>query len=349
MRYVVLENKLYQKDLLRAIHQLPKWQSFQNTSVMISGATGMIGSCIVDILMLLNKTKKLNCTVITLGRNKEKAWARFEEYWNSKNFVFVQCDINRNVEYEGTIDFLIHAASNTHPRAYATDPIGTITANIIGTQNLLKLASKKNVINSAFLSSVEIYGENRGDIEEFDESYLGYIDCNTLRAGYPESKRAGEALCQAFIRQKGLKVVIPRLARSFGPTMLLSDTKALSQFLLNGVNGKNIILKSDGSQQYSYVYSVDAAVAILFCLINGKNGTAYNVAGFNTTLRSLAEEIADISGTKVTYELPDLVESVGFSKATKAILNTKRILKLGFIPHYGQREALEQTLNILKS
>jgi nucleoside-diphosphate-sugar epimerase len=51
-----------------------------------------------------------------------------------------------------------------------------------------------------------------------------------MRAGYPESKRCGEALCQAYIRQKGMDVVIPRFTRSYGPTMLDTDTKAISRF-----------------------------------------------------------------------------------------------------------------------
>ena len=120
-----------------------------------------------------------------------------------------------------------------------------------------------------------IYGENRGDTELFDESYCGYIDCNTLRAGYPESKRCGEALCQAYKKQKGVDVVVARLTRSFGPTLQLTDTKALTQFLKNGLNKENIVLKSAGTQYYSYTYAADAVTGLLTVLLQGESGAAY--------------------------------------------------------------------------
>ena len=156
--------------------------------------------------------------------------------------------------------------------AYASDPVGTVATNIIGTNNLLKFAAETGCERFVFLSSVEIYGENRGDTEYFTEDYLGYIDCNTLRAGYPESKRCGEALCQAYIRKENMDIVIPRLARSYGPTMLRSDTKAISQFIGNGVRKENIVLKSAGTQLYSYTYVSDAVSGVLYCLLRGECG-----------------------------------------------------------------------------
>lgn len=80
-----------------------------------------------------------------------------------------------------TVDYILHLASNTYPMPYSTDPIGTITTNIIGVQNLLDFVVEHNATRFAYASSNEIYGENRGDVEMFDEKYCGYIDCNTMR------------------------------------------------------------------------------------------------------------------------------------------------------------------------
>lgn len=347
------EHPTYLEDLVH-ITSYPSidWTSLHNRTLLISGATGMIGSCLVDAIMLKNQKKGLQCKVIALGRSADKARKRFATYWDNSRFQFVECDINEASTLSKDIlsDFVLHLASNTHPVAYATDPIGTITANIIGTKNMLDMAHLGHASRFLFASSNEIYGENCGDKELFDESYCGYIDCNTLRAGYPESKRCGEALCQAYKKQEGLDVVIARLTRSFGPTLLPNDTKALSQFLRNGLNHEDIVLKSEGNQYYSYTYVADAVTGLLTVLTQGENGEAYNVAdqACDIRLKDLAAAIARISGTKVVFDLPSETERLGFSKATKARLDGSKLHALGWSCHYTIEEGLRRTMTCLK-
>lgn len=250
----------------------------------------------------------------------------------------------------GSASSMPRARAGKQSVAYATDPIGTISTNIIVTQNMLDFAVQHNAIRCAFVSSNEIYGENRGDIEKFDESYCGYIDCNTMRAGYPESKRCGEALCQAYIRQRGLDIVIPRLTRSYGPTMLLTDTKALSQFLRNGLAGEDIVLKSAGTQYYSYTYVADAVSGLLTVLLKGTCGEAYNIAddASDIMLKDLAAIIAEYVGKKVVFEIPNATESAGYSKATKARLENAKLCKLGWAAKYSIQDGISRTIDILK-
>ncbi|MFV0255171.1 MAG: NAD-dependent epimerase/dehydratase family protein [Erysipelotrichaceae bacterium] len=347
----ILTNDIYLKNITKIAELSYDWPQLANKKLLITGATGMIGSCLIDVIMLKNQRDSLNCTILAIGRNKEKAIKRFPEYFGNKNFVFLKRNINNHIDIEDpTIDFIIHAASNTHPRAYANDPIGTITTNVIATNSLLELAVNKKCQRFVFLSSVEVYGENKGDIEEFSEDYCGYIDCNTLRAGYPESKRVGESLCQAFIRQKQLDIVVCRLSRVYGPTMLKSDSKALSQFILKALDNQDIVLKSEGNQFYSYTYVADAVSGILKILFSGRIGEAYNVANTqsNIKLKDLAELIANNVGRKVIFELPDAIEKAGFSTATKAILNPDKLINLGWKPLFSIQEGISDTINILK-
>ena len=343
----IFDNPLYLQDLNRvAALQLP-WEQLEGRSIMISGATGMIGSFLIDVLL----HKGLEMTVYALGRNPEKAKTRFERWWNDHRFRFVQCDINEGIDLDGAqVDYVFHAASNTHPVAYATDPIGTITTNIIGTDNLLRFAAEHGTRRMLFASSVEVYGENRGDTQKFAEDYCGYLNCNTLRAGYPESKRCGEALCQAYIKQRGLDVVIPRLARTYGPTMLMSDTKALSQFLKKGIAGEDIVLKSEGTQLFSYTYVADAVSGVLYCLFYGNSGEAYNIAdeASDIMLRDLAAVIAGVAGKQVVFDLPDETERAGYSTATVAVMHSDKIRALGWTAQYSIRSGLERTIQILK-
>jgi UDP-glucuronate decarboxylase len=347
----VYENHLYIEDVEYVADLALPWYKLKNRSIMISGATGLIGSMLIDVIMKKNNDG-LNCMIYALGRNKERMQKRFNYCFENSLFEFVEYDVNKNLYLDASlnIDYILHLASNTHPMQYSTDPIGTITTNIIGVQNLLDFAVEHNTTRFAFASSNEIYGENRGDVEKFDEKYCGYIDCNTMRAGYPESKRCGEALCQAYKAQKGLDIVIPRLTRSYGPTLLETDTKALSQFLHKGINGEDIVLKSVGTQYYSYLYVMDSVSGLLTVLLKGDNGEAYNISdnASDIMLKDLAAIVAGYSGKKVVFEIPDTIESAGYSKATKARLDSSKLKELGWTAKYDINMGIARTLDVLK-
>ena len=348
----IYENEMYMEDVRYAAGISLPWEKLEGKSIMVSGATGLVGSFLMDMLMYRNMNFHMGCTVYALGRNEERARERFAYCADEETFRFIPYDINLPLVREdiGKVDYILHMASNTHPVAYSTDPIGTITTNIIGTRNMLEFAAAHNAERCAFTSSNEIYGENRGDVEKFDESYCGYIDCNTMRAGYPESKRCGEALCQAYIKQKGMDIVIPRLTRSYGPTLLKTDTKALSQFIGRGVAGEDIVLKSAGTQYYSYLYMLDTVTGLLTVLLKGENGQAYNIAddASDIMLKDLAAVIAGYVGKKVVFEIPDAVESAGYSRATKARLESTKLASLGWKARYDIKAGIERTIDILK-
>lgn len=347
------ENELYLNDISHVADLPIPWEKLQNKSILISGATGLIGSFLVDVLMERNRKADMNCRIYVIGRSEKKAKDRFKYYWQDGLFGFIEHDINRPLERGdiGKIDFIVHLASNTHPMMYSVDPIGTISANIIGLQNILEFASEHNASRVAFASSNEIYGENRGDVELFHEQYCGYIDSNTMRAGYPESKRCGEALCQAYIHQRNMDIVIPRFTRSYGPTMLSDDTKAISQFICKAVAGEDIVLKSQGFQYYSYTYVADAVSGFLTILLCGERGEAYNIADASSDIRlkDLAQLISETVGKKVIFEIPDEVEAAGYSKATKARLDGKKLKGLGWKAEYDIKTGIQRTIRIMGS
>ena len=148
-----------------------------------------------------------------------------------------------------------------------------------------------------------------------------------------------------------MDVVISRFTRSYGPTMQMSDTKAISQFIKKGVAGENIVLKSSGTQNYSYTYVVDAVYGLFTIILKGENGEAYNIADetSNITLTELAQIIADFTGKRVVFEIPEAMEAKGYSKATKALLDGSKLKKLGWSPFYSIQEGIIRTISILKN
>lgn len=341
---------IYEREIERICKEQLPWERLERSTILISGATGGIGKCLIDILMHRKRSLGQKFCIVALSRREEVARERFADYWEEEGFQYISCDINRGIPECGSAEYMIHAASNTHPLQYAQDPIGTITANVLGTRELLEYGVNHGMKRFCFLSSVEIYGKNRGDVERFDESYLGYIDCNTVRAGYPESKRLGETLCNAYGQTYGVEFVIPRLSRIYGPTGLPDDSKAAAQFIKRAAEGKDIVLKSEGTQKYSYTFVTDAAMGVLYALLCGENGRAYNIAdqASDVTLRELAEKLAQLARTKVVYELPDTEEQRGYSMHTKSLLDASALRALGWTPRVNLREGLECCVRVVK-
>lgn len=339
----------YVADLDAVCNLALPWNDLRGRTIVVSGATGMIGAFFIDVLMRKNDTTELGCNIVALGRSAEKARLRLP-YFESRYFSFEETSI-ASAGYRPTCpaDFVLHLASSTHPRQYSSDPIGTIRANVDGLQNLLEFSADSGA-RLLFASSVEIYGQNRGDVERFDEGYCGNIDCNTLRACYNESKRLGEAMCQAYRSQRGVEAVIARIARVYGPTLLNEDSKALSQFIRQSLAGEDVVLKSEGTQRFSYLHVADAVSGLLHVMLLAIDGEAYNLAdkGSDIALRDLARLVAGVGGVDVVFDLPDAQEAAGYSVATLALMNGSKAQGLGWKARYTIEDGLRSTVEQMR-
>lgn len=335
------EHPLYQEDL-NNILSIKDIETLHGKSFLITGATGMVGVMLIDALMKMSDVK-----VIAVGRSEEKARLRLCEYFGNENFEFMAHDVCQPFDESIKVDYIIPAASNTHPLAYSQYPIETIFINVKGAEHALNLAERCGA-TVVYTSTNEVYGNAVSD-EDFTEDYNGRLNLSNARSCYNESKRTSEALCQSYIAERGVKVKIARLCRIFGPTMLESDSKASSQFIKKAIAGEDIVLKSEGNQFFSYTYVADAVMGLLTVLLHGEIGVAYNVSSekTNVRLKDFAQMCAESIGKSVVFDLPPETERKGYSTAMRAILANDRIKGIGFEPMYGMKDALNRTIKIL--
>lgn len=322
-------------------------RKFMGKTILITGAAGLIGTYLVDLLCSSNQIQENKINIIAVDRNDAEMKSRFGHI-SDPYFRYVVADIAVDTLVDADVDFMIHAASNTSPIDYANKPLDTIRCNVQGTDKLLQYAVKNKVKRFLFCSSVEAYGAASADVDRFSEAYSGFVDSNTLRAAYPSSKRLAETMCNAYNHEYGIDFCIARIGRIFGPTVIRDDAKAPTQFIMNAVNGEDILLKSDGMQLYSYGYVGDCAVAMLLILACGQCGEAYNISSEDLRLRDFAECCALNAGKELLFHEQNSLEKRGYSNITKAILNTEKLEALGFKPLLSVREAIDKTISYMK-
>lgn len=347
-------NSPYQQDIASLFENGLDLSRLRDKTILVVGATGLIGSCVIDVLMQ-NPNKCYQ--VIAAGRNRERAKEKFAAYWENAHFCFVELDVTLSVRenlrgqiFEDAylaiqhVDYIINAASNASPNFFKQKPVEVMKANIDGISHLIEYGLDHGMKRMVYVSSGEIYGE--GDGSAFTEKSSGYVDCASVRACYPSSKRAAETLCMAYCEEYGADVVIARLSHTYGPGFTESDNRVYAQFIRNVLKGEDIVLKSKGEAFRSWLYVVDAAHALLRLLMDGEKGNAYNVAHSesNISIRQLAELIAEKAHRKVVFDIPDDAQQGNSTPITKAVFNTDKLKALGWKPLFDVEQGFEHTL-----
>lgn len=230
----------YLNDLRQAYYACPGIEKLKGSKILITGATGLVCSAIVDYLLLLNEIKQMNLTVYVTARSLEKAVARFGDCLSRSDVVFVRYDATKEISWNFDVDYIIHGASPANPSLYASQPVETMWANINGLKNILDYALQKKTKRVLFVSSSEVYGKKNNALPYEDTEY-GYVDILNPRACYPSAKRACETLCAAYQAEYEVDSVIARLGHIYGPTAMRTDTRASSQFFFDVLDGHALL------------------------------------------------------------------------------------------------------------
>lgn len=338
---------LYNKELEEVCKVNLPWEEINNSKILITGANGLICSYLIDLLMYRNINFKSNIKIYAMGRNEERCKNRFKSFIGREDFVFIKQDISEKLNLKEKVDFIIHGASNAVPAEFLKDPVGTMTGNVFGVYNLLEYSKENNVRKLLYISSSEVYGDDLSK-DRFNEDDSGYVNCLDARACYPSSKRASETLCASYLKQYNVDFCVARPGHIYGPTYTEKDNRALCQFINNVLNDNDIVMKSEGNQVRSYCYLSDCVIALIYMLILGDSGEAYNISNKNSnvSIRQMAENIAELSNKKIIFELPNNNEKSVFTKINKSILDSSKLEDLGWEAKVSPRDGIKRILNI---
>lgn len=334
----------YFSDLDKSWLSIPEKDGFNNKSILIAGATGLIGSAIADLVLRYNKRNNSNTKLFLAARSVARTINRFSYYEIGKDYEFCQYEAAKDESCKIKADYYVFAANNSDPISYAKDPVGIMLANLQGIKTLLDTAKENAGSRVLYISSSEVYGE---EIDApYREEKLGSLDILDSRSCYPSSKRCAETLCIAYKAQFGVDSVIARPGHIYGPMCTPTDSKASAQFARCALAGQNIVLKSTGAQKRSYCYALDCASAILTVLLKGESGEAYNIANKDSyaTVRELANAFAKAVGKKVIFENPSDLEIIGFNKMLNSSLDSSKLEKLGWIGAFTIEQGVHRTL-----
>lgn len=334
-------NPMYKEALKSVINPNLDYTKLNNKSILVTGATGLIGKALVDYILISCE----NVEVYAAGRSMESFAGRFEK---KDNLHYFEYDIEKPIETNLKFDYIIHAASNADPKMFAADPVGTMISNFTGTHNLLEYAKNNHVERFLFISSGEVYGQWDGKCQAFTEDYAGYVNFTDPRGCYPSGKRAAENLCVCYKEQYGVDVVIARPSHTYGPTQLKRDSRAMSEFFRLATEKKDIVLRSKGEFVRSYTSVFDAVGGIVTILIKGESGQAYNVANKESvvSIALLAEKIAHAAGQKVVFCIPE--KEKGVSNIARGVLDGAKLEGLGWNAVYDIDKGIKVTYDIME-
>lgn len=320
-------------------------------SVLISGATGLICSAVVDIFIRYNETHETPIGIIAAGRQPQKMIERFGNYYNKDYFYFLRYDASKNnTKIEVKADYIIHGASNASPKAIVSEPVETMLSNFCGLYFLLNYAKNCGSKKLLYISSSEIYGI-KSDKKSYKEDDYGYIDFLNPRNSYSVGKCAAETLCASFFSEYGIEPVIVRPGHIYGPTALPNDDRIASTFAYAAARGEKLVMKSEGSQLRSYCHCLDCAAAIIKVLIKGKPAQAYNIAQPDSfvTVKQMAEFIAKAGNVELVANTAVNSEKKKFNPMNNSTLNAKKLTDLGWESRIEIDKGVMDTIEILKA
>ena len=339
-------NSIFEADLLEiANSKIIDFEKLKNQKILITGATGLIGSILVKSILLKNKMSNLNIKLILLVRDIENAQKIYE---NEENIEYIESSVENYIPRKIDVDYIIHLASPTKSKYFIEKPVETMETIIMGTRNMLAQARISSVKSFVYLSSMEVYGQI--DNDNVIEDMLGYVSLSEERSCYPECKRVCELLNYNYYQEYDVPIKNVRLAQTFGAGISKDETRVYKMFCDSVLNSQDIILKTKGTTIVNFCYTTDAIQGILKVLLDGKNGETYNIVSDNTDNMSILDCAKWLvkTYTNNTINIIFDIDSKAFARDSKMILSNEKIKSIGWEAKYNVLQGYDRLIQYLK-
>lgn len=328
-------------------------EKLRDCSIMISGATGLIGQRIVAYLLNLNDNFNAKTMIYALYRNEEKKNSIFSGKMNRADLNFVRFLSEEHIEANVQVDYIVHCAGiSGGSKMHLKDPIRIFDAGLTVTRTLLDYGVKHGCKGFVYVSTYEIYGSINSDAL-VAETQACNLDPLVLRNSYAEVKRCCESLGVAYASAYGMNFYSGRLTSTFGTGVSYDDPRFFAEFARCIVKGRNIVLKSTGGTVRNYLDADDAASAFLYILVNGENCNAYNLTNMDNavSIRDIATKMLDISGNKVelVFDIAEDVQALGFRKEGCTLMDAHKLESLGWKPVYTIEESIKKLIESMNN
>lgn len=309
-------------------------------TIIVTGGAGFIGSHLCEQLV------KRGDMVICLDNLLTGSQKNIVHLMSNPNFFFFKHDVTKPFVSRkfAKIDQIYHLASPADPNirsafSYMNHPFETMLVNTVGTWTMCELAVKHKA-RLLFTSTSEIYGDPQ--VSPQDENYRGNVSSVGPRSVYDESKRFGETIVAAFVREKGIDARITRIFNTYGPRMNIAEGRAVVNFIKQALKNEPITVYGDGSQTRSFCYIDDQIEGQIAVMEKGATGEVFNIGNDEEkTILEFAKLIKNLTKSKSPIVFEPLPQDDPQQRKPD-IIRAKRML--GWQPKVSLKTGLAKTI-----